>query len=151
MQPTSTETVSDSGIVPPDTDPVIATGKRWDTIEPHAHGHYRKAHLRVTGPAGRILPMRLKWRSHSPTGFEWGYEGSGPAQLALAILAEATGDKDYTLAHYQAFKRAYVASLHRIKPWTLRWSEFDAIMVSLTGDHPPRRKRGNRSVEASSC
>lgn len=30
---------------------------------------------------------------HSPTGFEWGYEGSGPADLALSILAEHLGDK----------------------------------------------------------
>ena len=25
---------------------------------------------------------------HSPTGFEWGYAGSGPADLALSILAD---------------------------------------------------------------
>ena len=27
-------------------------------------------------------------RNHSPTGFAWGYGGSGPAQLALAILID---------------------------------------------------------------
>lgn len=37
------------------------------------------------------LPLRLEIRSHSPTGFEWGYGGSGPAQLALAILADHFG------------------------------------------------------------
>ena len=26
--------------------------------------------------------------NHSPDGFEWGYAGSGPAQLALAIIAD---------------------------------------------------------------
>jgi hypothetical protein len=36
---------------------------------------------------GKPLPLRLDLRNHSPTGFEWGYTGSGPAQLALAILA----------------------------------------------------------------
>lgn len=150
MQPTSTEIVSDSGFAPPDTDPVIATGLRWDTTEPTERGHIRVQHLRVKGSSGRILPMRLKWRSHSPTGFEWGYEGSGPAQLALAILAEATGDREYTLTHYQAFKRAYVAGLPR-NGWTLHQSQFDSIMEAITGSQPPRRKRGNRSVEASSC
>src|SRR5262245_1194599 len=39
--------------------------------------------------ATRDLPARLDLRSHSPTGFEWGYGGSGPAQLALALLADA--------------------------------------------------------------
>ena len=27
-------------------------------------------------------------RNHSPNGFEWGYGGSGPSQLALALLLE---------------------------------------------------------------
>jgi hypothetical protein len=41
-----------------------------------------------TGRA-RPLPLRLDLDNHSPTGFEWGYRGSGPAQLALALLADA--------------------------------------------------------------
>jgi len=39
------------------------------------------------------LPLRLDIDNKSPTGFAWGYAGSGPAQLAIAILAHATGDK----------------------------------------------------------
>ena len=31
----------------------------------------------------RELPYRLDLCAHSPTGYEWGYGGSGPAQLAL--------------------------------------------------------------------
>lgn len=36
----------------------------------------------------RVLDPRPSQRlwNHSPAGFEWGYFGSGPAQLALAIL-----------------------------------------------------------------
>ncbi|HMF28341.1 MAG TPA: DUF6166 domain-containing protein, partial [Candidatus Cybelea sp.] len=34
------------------------------------------------------LPLRLDLYNHSPDGFEIGYGGSGPAQLALAILAD---------------------------------------------------------------
>lgn len=30
---------------------------------------------------------------HSPDGFEWGYQGSGPADLALAILADFFGEQ----------------------------------------------------------
>lgn len=37
---------------------------------------------------GLELPLRLDLANHSPCGFEWGYSGSGPAQLALAILAD---------------------------------------------------------------
>ena len=36
---------------------------------------------------------RLDLREHSMTGFEWGFAGSGPAQLALAILADTIGDE----------------------------------------------------------
>ena len=32
------------------------------------------------------LPLYLEKIDHSPTGFAWGYEGSGPAQLAWALL-----------------------------------------------------------------
>ncbi len=47
--------------------------------------------------------------NHSPDGFSWGYGGSGPAQLALALLLDATGDKDLAMHHYQDFKWDVVA------------------------------------------
>jgi hypothetical protein len=60
---------------------------------------------------GKPLAPRLDLGNHSPTGFEWGYGGSGPAQLALALLADATGDADVALALYQRFKREVVGRL----------------------------------------
>jgi hypothetical protein len=59
----------------------------------------------------RPLRPRNDLRNHSPDGFQWGYGGSGPAQLALAILAEATGDDEAALMFYQDFKWQYVATL----------------------------------------
>ena len=44
-----------------------------------------------------------KLRNHSPNGFSWGYAGSGPSQLALAILLKYT-DKETALQYYQQFK-----------------------------------------------
>lgn len=49
--------------------------------------------------------------NHSPDGFAWGYGGSGPAQLALAILYEVTGDEQFALAHYQDYKGDIIAKL----------------------------------------
>jgi len=46
-------------------------------------------------------------RNHSPDGFNWGYGGSGPAQLALAIILEITGKPD----GYQQFKWDLIAGL----------------------------------------
>jgi hypothetical protein len=48
--------------------------------------------------------------NHSPDGFNWSYGGSGPAQLALALLLDATGDKETALALYQEFKWEFVAN-----------------------------------------
>lgn len=48
---------------------------------------------------------------HSPTGFEWGYRGSGPADLALNILLECGASDAEADAWYQAFKEAVVARI----------------------------------------
>lgn len=50
----------------------------------------------------------LKYCNHSPSGFSWGYGGSGPAQLALAILLRIA-PPPIALALYQAFKWEFVA------------------------------------------
>jgi hypothetical protein len=63
------------------------------------------------------LPPRFDLRNHSPTGFEWGYGGSGPAQLALAILANALGDARAE-GLYEAFKWDCIAMLGDA-PWTI--------------------------------
>lgn len=59
-------------------------------------------------PDGRALMTCLHVVRHSPTGPEWGYAGSGPADCArsvlLALTDEATAD-----AHYQTFKADVIA------------------------------------------
>lgn len=45
---------------------------------------------RVEGYVATNVPWNIKY--HSPTGFEWGYAGSGPADLALN-LAELVVEK----------------------------------------------------------
>lgn len=47
---------------------------------------------------------------HSPTGMEWGYAGSGPADFALNILLNYT-DAPTALYLYQQFKHRFVANL----------------------------------------
>jgi hypothetical protein len=59
---------------------------------------------------GEALDPRYDLLSASPQGFEWGYGGSGPAQLAVAILAEAYSD-EFAVEHHQRFKRTVVANL----------------------------------------
>jgi len=62
----------------------------------------------------RKLGLRLDLRNHSPTGFAWGYAGSGPSQLALAILADVIGDAPAVEnGLYQEFKNAFIACQKR--------------------------------------
>ena len=53
-------------------------------------------------------PSQTVW-NHSPDGFNWGYGGSGAAQLALAMLLDATDDKDLAARFHQRFKADVVA------------------------------------------
>jgi hypothetical protein len=76
---------------------------------------------------GRPLPPRNDLRNHSPSGFSWGYGGSGPAQLALAILANHFGPYDRekkALDIYQDFKFAFVAGWSG-DTWTITTAEID--------------------------
>jgi len=73
------------------------------------------------------LDARLDLWNHSPTGYEWGYCGSGPAQLAMAILSDAIGDDEVVVLLYQQFKREVIAKFPRSN-WAitqesvLRWA-----------------------------
>jgi Family of unknown function (DUF6166) len=79
---------------------------------------------------GRRLNPRYDLWNHSPTGFEWGYGGSGPAQLALAILADHLGNDQEALEFYQRFKWAVVAELPG-RGWRLTSLEIDAVLRTL--------------------
>lgn len=56
------------------------------------------------------LPLRTDLKNHSPSGFAVGYNGSGPAQLALAILAYLYTDEE-AMDAYQEFKRLVIADI----------------------------------------
>ena len=58
-----------------------------------------------------------KIRNHSPDGFNWGYGGSGPAQLALAVVLKLTGKSD----GYQDFKFKTIASIPMDKDFDIEF------------------------------
>ncbi len=70
-------------------------------------------------------------RRHSPTGFEWGYGGSGPAQLALAICVDAVGER-LGLEAYQYFKAIVIAKLPK-DGWILKKSKVRDIIAGIVG------------------
>ena len=73
------------------------------------------------------LPPRLDLKALSKAGFEWTYEGAGPAQLALALLADHLGDDAAALRHYERFMREVVAVLDNA--WRLTSADIDAALA----------------------
>lgn len=81
---------------------------------------------------GRLIdptPSQKIW-NHSPDGFNWGYGGSGPAQLALGILLAVGVEPDRAVALHQQLKWDLIAEL----PQDSFFIEFD--LVAWLRDHP---------------
>jgi hypothetical protein len=95
----------------------------------------------------RVRPLR-HIPFHSPDGFAWGYYGSGPADLALAMLVDYLRERpphtgwlagakfsrwtvdSRAFAHHQDFKREVVAQFG--DAWELSGLHIDAWLK----DHP---------------
>jgi hypothetical protein len=63
------------------------------------------------GKPSRPLAARREIHNHSPTGFEWGCTGNGPAQLALALAADVLGNDMQAEEVYQQLTTEIVAHL----------------------------------------
>lgn len=64
------------------------------------------------------LPVRLDLVNHSPDGFEWGYPGSGPAQLAFALCLHVLDDETRARRVYQAVKDRLLVPMQQ-RTWSL--------------------------------
>lgn len=69
----------------------------------------------------------LKVRNHSPDGFNWGYGGSGPSQLSLAVLLK-TLDRDKAVENYQRFKSLIISGLPKDQDFEI---VFDPRLLDL--------------------
>jgi hypothetical protein len=85
-------------------------------------------------PGGReeLIDPRLDLFNHSPTGVEWGYYGSGPAQLALAIVADLLNDDERAVRIHQQFKAQVIANLSREASWLLTKDEAAQTIAEIT-------------------
>lgn len=83
------------------------------------------------------LNPRLDLRNHSPTGFAWGYNGSGPAQLALALLADHLDypdNADRIVALYQQFKFRWICGRQRGLRFEMLSDEIADAVTLIEGD-----------------
>jgi hypothetical protein len=75
----------------------------------HIDGYFQTREIFVNGK--QLRPEASQAISnHSPDGFNWGYGGSGPAQLALALLMKFM-DVESSVRFYQLFKWNVIAKL----------------------------------------
>lgn len=103
----------------------IGDRKRYGRTVVVRDGDEAKAHLYYL----MEKPSQILF-NHSPDGFEWGYGGSGPAQLALAILLDFLGDAISALRLHQAFKANVIAALPEDE-WTLTGVEIAAALEMI--------------------
>ncbi len=119
----------------------------------HGHGHVCKHVLMASMAAARVAyvgfrtaerprvhvvrdgnPFLLRHvERHSPTGFEWGYAGSGPADLALSILVDYLGNEEAAEGLKGVFREEVVSRL----PSTA-WMLTEDALVAFFHRHPVR-------------
>jgi len=84
------------------------------------------------------LPFHFDLCNHSPTGFNWGYSGSGPSQLAFCIIYEyltkvdgysVVKAKPLTEYCYHDFKNEFIAPLPQTMDWEITGSGINAFML----------------------
>jgi hypothetical protein len=116
----------------------IYTGKRMRVTDPFLgvgtgqhDGWVEHTALGVT-VNGQPLDPRLDLANKSPTGFECGYGGSGPHQLALAILADFLHDDAKALSLMHEFTVDVIARLPRDREWQLS----EAQLTQWLQGHP---------------
>jgi hypothetical protein len=76
------------------------------------------------------LPPRNDLHNHSPDGFEWGYGGSGPAQLALALAADVLDDDGRAQDVYQQLKFKLIGGLPH-EGWVLTENRLRAAIDTI--------------------
>jgi hypothetical protein len=116
----------------------------WTRHEAERYGQldHTSAEVLVLDASG-VRPLRHFVR-HSPNGFEWGYLGSGCAELARCILldhyrVEPSSDpweENGLPVSYQAFKQDVIARLPRHGTWSITSSEIHRWAQT----HPARSK-----------
>jgi hypothetical protein len=124
-----------------------------ETSDYYAGHHTAQGTLVTVTRSGRTNPLdsRCDLRNNSPTGFAWGYDGSGPAQLALGILTDyfgaKPGGKALAEALYQPFKFTVITAL--LECWKMNFEEVGIALCRTLTDEPDLLNRVISSLESA--
>jgi hypothetical protein len=78
---------------------------------------------------GKPLDPRPNLGDNAAEGFDWGSQGAGATQLALAIVAHHAGD-DVALRVHRKFAKAVIAGLP-LEGWTLKSDDVEMALSVL--------------------
>lgn len=87
--------------------------------------------LTSAGVTSYPLPHLVR---HSPDGFNWGYAGSGPAELARSLLIDYLGAAPAPRL-YQAFKERFISRLNQEAAWQIDDTTIHQWLDSRTEAH----------------
>jgi hypothetical protein len=76
-----------------------------------------------------------KWKAHSPNGFEFGYGGSGPADLALNILIKFGLSRERAWDLHQDFKWRFVARIPKDAGGVISANDIDAWIAERSKEY----------------
>jgi hypothetical protein len=88
------------------------------------------------------LDPRIDLWEYSPSRLEWGTEGTGPAQLALALASHCLGDDERAMRIHQQLKQVIRDELDRDM-----WSMTDSRLMELI--HQCENQKGIIKMEVS--
>jgi hypothetical protein len=93
----------------------------------------------------QLLDPRIDLELCSPDGLSWGYPGSGPAQLAVAMLMEVLGDWERVQRIRHRFHDRLLARIPQNRNWTADGADILAIALEIEREQAPARGHDERS------
>lgn len=97
-------------------------------------GFYSDNGCQVTADGGALL-LRHDLYNFAPE-FAWGYEGSGPSQLALALLADhCVTDEGRALKLYQRFLERVIAMVPQRADWSMDSATVENFLSAIEAEH----------------
>lgn len=135
--------------------PIVSFEEDWADVRPPPQKSYFGRHdqdgtayvgVRLEAPnvvtVNNDLPLRRDLFAHS-RGFAWGYLGSGPSQLALAILADFLGDDERAVRLHHQFKETVIARLPGDDEWELEGATLHNTIERIESLDVSQAKQGS--------
>ena len=83
----------------------------------------------------------------SPTGFNWGYNGSGPSQLAHSIIKHWFQNTILALIHYKIFREKIISKKDKTKNFELKYGDIKEMNESFVNAVKRTNAAPNKDID----